>query len=43
VLFGSEYPLQHPSIELAKFAALNLTPERWRKVAWHNAQRLLRH
>lgn len=41
VLFGSEYPLQHPSVELAKFAALNLTSECWQKVVWHNAQRLL--
>jgi hypothetical protein len=41
VLFGTEYPLQHPSVELAKFRALELTDESWRKVAWHNAIRLL--
>jgi uncharacterized protein len=41
VLFGSEFPLQHPSVELAKFAALDLTPDQWRAVAWDNAARLL--
>lgn len=41
VLFGSEYPLQHPSVEFAKFAALDLTPECWQKIAWHNAHRLI--
>lgn len=41
VLFGSEYPLQHPSVELAKFQALRLPPEQWRQVAWDNAHRLI--
>jgi len=41
VLFGTEYPLQHPSVELAKWAALDLDPETWRHVAWNNAHRLL--
>ncbi len=41
VLFGTEYPLQHPGVELAKFAALELSPATWRQVAWHNAHRLL--
>ncbi|WP_199487538.1 amidohydrolase family protein [Actinomadura spongiicola] len=41
VLFGSEYPLQHPAVELAKFRVLDLPPERWRRVAWDNAHRLL--
>jgi uncharacterized protein len=41
VLFGTEYPLQHPSVELAKFAALGLPPATWRQVAWRNAHRLL--
>jgi predicted TIM-barrel fold metal-dependent hydrolase len=41
VLFGTEYPLQHPAVELAKFAALGLAPSIWRQVAWHNAHRLL--
>jgi len=41
VLFGSEFPLQHPSVELAKFAALDVTPEQWHQVAWANAVRLL--
>jgi predicted TIM-barrel fold metal-dependent hydrolase len=43
VLFGSEYPLQHPTVELAKFQALRLPPEQWRQVAWDNAHRLLSH
>lgn len=41
VLFGSEFPLQHPAVELAKFRTLRLPPEQWRKVAWDNAHRLL--
>lgn len=41
VLFGSEYPLQHPSVELAKFQALGLPPEQWKQIAWDNAHRLL--
>lgn len=41
VLFGTEYPLQHPGVELAKFAALGLPPATWRQVAWRNAHRLL--
>jgi predicted TIM-barrel fold metal-dependent hydrolase len=41
VLFGSEYPLQHPAVELAKFQALRVPPEQWRRVAWDNAHRLL--
>lgn len=41
VLFGSEYPSQHPSIELAKYRALDLSPECWKAVTWRNAHRLL--
>jgi uncharacterized protein len=41
VLFGTEYPLQHPCVELAKFAALGLSPSTWQRVAWRNAHRLL--
>ncbi|MFJ7269991.1 amidohydrolase family protein [Streptomyces sp. NPDC099050] len=41
VLFGSEYPLQHPSVELAKFQALRIPADQWRQVAWGNAIRLL--
>ncbi|MGX1133791.1 putative TIM-barrel fold metal-dependent hydrolase [Streptomyces glaucescens] len=41
VLFGSEYPLQDPSVELAKYAALRLPAAQWRQVAWDNAHRLL--
>lgn len=41
LLFGTEYPLQHPSVELAKFAALDLDPQCWQQIAWSNARRLL--
>jgi hypothetical protein len=41
VLFGSEYPSQHPGVELAKLAALGLSPDTWQRVAWRNAHRLL--
>jgi predicted TIM-barrel fold metal-dependent hydrolase len=41
VLFGTEYPLQHPSVELAKFAALELPAEQWRRIAWDNARTLV--
>jgi uncharacterized protein len=42
VLFGSEFPLQHPSVELAKYRALGVDPAVWRQVAWENACRVLR-
>ncbi|MFI9583676.1 amidohydrolase family protein [Streptomyces sp. NPDC052236] len=41
VVFGSEYPLQHPAVELAKFQALRLAAAQWRQIAWDNAHRLL--
>ncbi|MEV0134067.1 amidohydrolase family protein [Dactylosporangium sp. NPDC050688] len=41
VVFGSEFPLQHPSVELAKFRAIRIPAEQWRRVAWDNAHRLL--
>ena len=41
VLFGTEYPLQHPRVELAKVAALGLTPPQLRAVLAGNAGRLL--
>lgn len=41
VLFGSEYPLQHLSVELAKIEALDLDAEILHKVMWSNACRLL--
>jgi predicted TIM-barrel fold metal-dependent hydrolase len=40
VLFGSEYPLQHPAVELAKYTALDLPPAHWQQIAWHNAHRI---
>jgi predicted TIM-barrel fold metal-dependent hydrolase len=42
VLFGTEFPLQDPGVELAKYAALGLDPGAFEKVAWRNAHRLLR-
>jgi predicted TIM-barrel fold metal-dependent hydrolase len=42
VLFGSEHPLQHPDVELAKFRALSLSAADWRRIAWENAHRLLK-
>jgi predicted TIM-barrel fold metal-dependent hydrolase len=42
VLFATEYPLQDPRVEFAKYAALRLDPADWAKVAWRNAHRLLR-
>lgn len=41
VLFGSEYPLQHPAVELAKLDAADLTPTERRQITWDNATRLL--
>ncbi len=41
VVFGTEYPLQEPSVELAKLAALGLAAADREKVAWRNAHRLL--
>jgi predicted TIM-barrel fold metal-dependent hydrolase len=41
LLFGSEYPLQHPDVELAKFRAAGLTPADWDRIVWRNALRVL--
>jgi predicted TIM-barrel fold metal-dependent hydrolase len=41
VLFGTEYPLQHPRVELAKAAALGLEPRELAEVMAGNACRLL--
>jgi len=41
VLFGTEFPLQHPAVELAKCQALALPPSAWAQVAWGNAHRIL--
>ncbi|WP_018685550.1 amidohydrolase family protein [Actinokineospora enzanensis] len=41
LLFAAEHPLQHPSVELAKYAALDLAADTWERIAWHNATRLL--
>jgi uncharacterized protein len=41
LLFGSEFPLQHPEVELAKFRAVGPAPRQWAQIAWHNAHRVL--
>lgn len=41
VLFGTEYPIQHPDVELAKLRALDLDPTALQQIAWANAYRLL--
>lgn len=41
LLFGSEYPLQHPTVELAKYRSLNLGSKVWERIAWTNASKLL--
>jgi uncharacterized protein len=41
VLFGSEYPLQHPSVELAKLASLDLDASTARLITLCNARRVL--
>ncbi|WP_432991242.1 amidohydrolase family protein [Dactylosporangium sp. CA-233914] len=41
VLFGTEHPLQHPSVEVAKLRALDLPPDELALVAGGNADRIL--
>jgi predicted TIM-barrel fold metal-dependent hydrolase len=41
VVFGTEFPLQHPAVELAKCAALGLEPADRDRLLWTNACRLL--
>jgi predicted TIM-barrel fold metal-dependent hydrolase len=41
VLFGSEFPLQHPDVELAKYRAAGVGPREWEMTAWTNAIHLL--
>ncbi|MEV4627330.1 amidohydrolase family protein [Micromonospora sp. NPDC049523] len=41
LLFGTEAPLQHPRVELTKYAVLGLPADAWRRIAWDNAVRLL--
>lgn len=41
LLFGSEFPLQDPEVELAKYRSVAISPAAWRQVAWENASRLL--
>ncbi|MET9297505.1 amidohydrolase family protein [Streptomyces sp. NPDC003077] len=42
VLFGSEYPLQDPAVELAKYAVLGLPPDMLRGALGDNARRVLK-
>jgi predicted TIM-barrel fold metal-dependent hydrolase len=41
VLLGTEYPLQHPEVELTKLRTLRLDAASWEQVTWRNACRLL--
>jgi uncharacterized protein len=41
VLFGTDYPMQHPAVELAKMAALDLDQASRERVMGQNAVRLL--
>lgn len=41
VLFSAEHPLQHPSVELAKYQALGLPQPLLDQVLWRNAHRIL--
>lgn len=41
VLLGTEYPLQHPDVELTKLRVLDLDEASWQQIAWRNACRLL--
>jgi uncharacterized protein len=40
VLFGTEYPLQHPSVELTKYRVLSLPDPVWEEIGWNNIARL---
>jgi predicted TIM-barrel fold metal-dependent hydrolase len=41
VVFSAEQPIQHPGVELAKLAALDLPAEVRHQIQWDNAMRLL--
>lgn len=41
VLFGTEYPLQHPSVELMKYRVLKLPDPAWEEIGWNNIARLI--
>jgi predicted TIM-barrel fold metal-dependent hydrolase len=41
VLFGSEFPLQHPEVELAKYRAAGISSADRKLIAWENAVHLL--
>ncbi|HEX3591386.1 MAG TPA: amidohydrolase family protein [Pseudonocardiaceae bacterium] len=41
VLYGSEFPVSHPEVELAKLRVLDLDPVAQRQILWSNAHRLL--
>ncbi len=41
LLFGTEFPLQDPVMELARFSCLDVTADVWRQIAWRNAHDLL--
>jgi predicted TIM-barrel fold metal-dependent hydrolase len=41
VLFGTDYPMQHPDVELTKLRSIKLDPASRRQVMWQNACRQL--
>ncbi len=41
VIFGSEYPFQHPHLELEKYRLLDLPAATWEDVSWNNICRLI--
>lgn len=41
LLFGSEYPMQSPRVELTKLEVLGLSTDEWEAIAWHNVRRFV--
>lgn len=41
VMFGSDFPMWNPAVELEKFRALGFSPSESEKMCWHNAERWL--
>jgi predicted TIM-barrel fold metal-dependent hydrolase len=41
LVFGTEFPLQDPAVEFARFSCLALPADLWQQIAWRNAHWLL--
>jgi hypothetical protein len=41
LLFGSEYPMQSPRVELTKLEVLGLSDAEWDAIAWSNTSRFV--